>query len=75
MTNVEDLVPVPGTHWVIGSDLAATGQQGYLYLFHSTKDTASAVQPGDIAIKPDNIRYAECPGAPDWKILALMAST
>lgn len=68
VNNVEDLVPVPGTHWVIGSDLAAAGQQGYLYLFDTTNDTASAVQPGDIAIKPDKTHYAECPGAPDWKL-------
>jgi len=68
VTNVEDLVPVPGTHWVIGSDLAAAGQQGYLHLFDSTKDTASDVRPDAIAIKPDKSRYGECPGAPDWKI-------
>ena len=68
VTNVEDLVPVPGTHWVIGSDLAAAGQQGNLYLFDTANDSVTAVQPGDIAIKPDKSRYAECPGAPDWKL-------
>lgn len=68
VNNVEDLVTVPGTHWVIGSDLAAAGQQGHLYLFDTTKDTATAVQPGDIAVKADTKRYADCAGAPDWKL-------
>jgi hypothetical protein len=68
VTNVEDFAPVPGTHWVIGGDLAATGKQGYLYLFNTTNDTATAVQPADIAIRPDKTRYADCPGAPDMKI-------
>ena len=33
--NVEDWAPIPGTHWVIGSDLAPAGQQGYLHLFNT----------------------------------------
>jgi hypothetical protein len=68
VTNVEDFAPVPGTHWVIGGNLAATGKQGTLYLFNTTNDTATAVEPADIAIRPDKTRYADCPGAPDMKI-------
>jgi hypothetical protein len=41
--NVEDFAPVPGTHWVIGSDLAPAGRQGYLQLFDTRNDT---VNPG-----------------------------
>jgi len=68
VNNVEDFAPVPGTRWVIGSDLAAPGQQGYLYLFDTSTATAIAVQPEDIAIHLDKARYADCPGAPDMKI-------
>lgn len=67
-TDVEDFAPIPGTHWIIGSDLAPTGQQGYLQLFDARNDTVTKVQPGDIAIRPDRARYADCPGAPDMKI-------
>lgn len=68
VTNVEDFAQVAGTHWVIGSDLAAAGQQGYLYLFDTRKGTAAAVEPEDIAIHQDKARYADCPGAPDMRV-------
>jgi hypothetical protein len=68
VTNVEDWAPVTGTQWVIGGNLAAAGKQGTLYLFDTKTDTATAVEPSDIAIKPDKQKYKDCPGAPDWKI-------
>lgn len=68
VNNVEDWAPVKGTPWVIGSDLAAPGKQGTLYLFDTRNATASAVQPADIAIKPDQAKYPDCPGAPDMKV-------
>ena len=68
VTNVEDFAPVPGTHWVIGSDLAAEGQQGTLYLFDARNGHATAVEPSEIAIRPDKKRYPDCPGPPDMKI-------
>lgn len=64
----EDWAPVPGTHWVIGSDLAPAGQQGYLHLFDTRNDTVADVQPADIAIRPDKARYPDCPGPVDMKI-------
>jgi hypothetical protein len=68
VTNVEDFAPVPGTKWVIGSDLStASNPQGYLYLFDTKKKTASAVQPSEIAIKPDTKTYPDCPGPVDMK--------
>lgn len=68
VTNVEDLVPVPGTRWVIGSDLStSSAPQGYLYLFDSSKKTVSAVQPSEIAIRPDKKTYPDCPGPVDMK--------
>ncbi len=68
VTNVEDFAPVPGTHWIIGSDLAAEGKQGTLYLFDARNGHASAVEPSEIAIRPDKKRYPDCPGPPDMKI-------
>lgn len=65
--DVEDFAPVSGTHWVIGSDLAPAGQQGYLQLFDTRNDTVTAVQPDAIAIRPNKTRYSDCPGAPDMK--------
>jgi hypothetical protein len=68
VTNVEDWAQVHGTHWVIGSNLASPGTQGTFYLFDTRHETASAVEPAEIAIKPDKAKYPDCPGAPDWKI-------
>lgn len=68
VTNVEDFAPVPGTKWVIGSDLAAKSHpQGYLYLFDTTKRTASAVEPSEISIRWDKKTYPHCPGPYDVK--------
>jgi DNA-binding beta-propeller fold protein YncE len=66
--DTEDWAPVPGTHWVIGSDLAPAGQQGFLHLFDTRNDTVADVQPADIAIRPDKTRYPDCPGPVDMKI-------
>lgn len=68
VNNVEDFAPVPGTKWVIGSDLASPDTQGYLYLFDKNNNTASAVQPSEIAIEPDKKTYGDCPGPVDMKI-------
>lgn len=68
VSNVEDFAPVPGTRWVIGSDLALPGQQGFLWLFDTSKATASAIRPEEIAIQPDRQTYPDCPGPVDWKI-------
>jgi DNA-binding beta-propeller fold protein YncE len=68
-TNVEDFAPVPNTKWVIGSDLAAASDpQGHLYLFDTEKHSVSAVQPTDIAIRPDKKTYPDCPGPVDMKV-------
>ena len=54
VTNVEDFAPIPNSQWVIGGDLAAAGTpQGYFYLFDTAKRTGRAIQPSEIAIKPD----------------------
>ena len=66
--DVEDWAPVPHSHWVIGSDLAPEGVQGYLQLFDTRNDTVSKVMPDDIAIQPDKQNYPDCPGPVDMKI-------
>src|ERR1700743_379828 len=69
VTNVEDFAPIPSTKWVIGSDLSpASAPQGYLYLFDTTKHTATAIQPSEIVIKPDKKTYPDCPGPVDMKV-------
>lgn len=68
VSNVEDFAPVPGTRWVIGSDLAPPNTQGTLFLFDAVKHTATAVEPNEIAIQPDKQTYGDCPGPVDFKI-------
>ena len=69
VTNVEDFAPVPGTKWIIGSDLSTPSEpQGFLYLFDGPKRTVAAVKPADIAIHPDTKTYPDCPGPADWKL-------
>ena len=51
VTNVEDFAPVPGTKWLIGSDLSTPkAPQGNLYLFDTSNRSASAVPSSEIAI-------------------------
>jgi DNA-binding beta-propeller fold protein YncE len=69
VTNVEDFAPIPDTKWVIGSDLSTPGApQGFLYLFDTAKRSVTAVQPSEIAIKPDKKTYPDCPGPVDMKV-------
>ncbi|HZD26384.1 MAG TPA: hypothetical protein VE631_09010 [Alphaproteobacteria bacterium] len=70
-TNVEDLIAVPDTTWVIGSDLpSAAAPQGYLHLFDTQHNSVTRVKPSEIAIKPDTSRFPDCPGAPDMSVFA-----
>ena len=69
VTNVEDFAPVPNSQWVIGGDLAAAGTpQGYFYLFDTARRTGRAIQPSEIAIKPDKKTYPDCPGPVNMKL-------
>jgi hypothetical protein len=67
VTNVEDLVAIAGTPWVIGSSLAGgAGKAEPLYLFDSKAFTASAIPGSAIAIHPDKATYPNCPAPPDF---------
>ncbi|MFE7423384.1 YncE family protein [Rhodococcus sp. NPDC057529] len=65
VNNVEDFVRLPGDR-LIGSDLAAPGKQGYLYLFGVDR-TVHTISAEEIGIAPDPA-YARCAGAPDWTV-------
>lgn len=67
VTNVEDLILVPNTKWVIGSGFTdQVTTQNYLHLFDSETETGAAVQPFEIAIRPDTKTYPDC-APPDWQ--------
>ena len=61
--NVEDFARLPNGQ-VIGSDLAAAGKQGHLFLFNADR-TVRKVEQGEIQVSPD-ARYTDCREAPDW---------
>jgi len=61
--NVEDLVQVPGTHWIIGSGLIAPG---HIHLIDARTKAWQILYPGDAPRqRPDTATYSDCPGAPD----------
>jgi hypothetical protein len=66
LVNVEDMVRVPGTPWIVGSGLADGAQPGgHLYLINANDRSVGVLVPGRIAYRPDNKTYATCPGKPD----------
>jgi hypothetical protein len=67
-TTVEDLVAVPGTHWIVGSGMSEARAPGRLHLIDADKKTWEAFYPGaSPAIEFDQTSYPACPGAPDTK--------
>ena len=63
--NAEDLVLVPGTHWVIASGF---GGDVPLYLVDSVQKTWSNFYPGGGQIARQDMKvYGACPGAPNPK--------
>jgi DNA-binding beta-propeller fold protein YncE len=66
--DVEDLVLVPGTHWLIGSGMAESGRPGKLHLINADKKTWEVFYPGaNPQNKLDTKSYGSCPGPPDSK--------
>jgi hypothetical protein len=63
---VEDLVAVPGTHWIVGSGMSEGRTLGRLHLIDADKKTWDVFYPGaHPAIEHDQISYPACSGAPD----------
>ena len=71
--NVEDLIQIPGTRWIIGSGVTQMGpgmpdkvlKQDFLHVFDAEKETVHQVEPGEIHIRANTAAY---PGStpPDW---------
>ncbi len=62
--NPEDLVPVPGTRWLIASGLDGSG----LKLIDTNARTARPFYTGDLSQQhPDKKLFANCPAPPDAK--------
>ena len=71
----EDLVRVPGTHWIVGSGMVEKGRSGRLHLIDADKKTWEIFYPGE---NPQNEldakTYDSCPAHPMLKPLARTAS-
>ena len=66
LTNAEDLVPVPGTPWIVASGLAeGEHTQGHIYLVNARERTVQVLLPGDVLYRQDTETFGACPGAPD----------
>src|SRR5260221_1375238 len=66
LINVEDMVRVPGTPWIIASGLAdGESTDGHIYLVNASDRSVSALLPGHVAYRPDANAYPACPGKPD----------
>ena len=66
--NSEDLVQVPGTHWIVssGMDGGAAGAHGMLHLVDARDKSWKVLFPGtNPQLRPDKATYGDCPGAPD----------
>jgi hypothetical protein len=66
LINVEDMVRVPGTPWIIAGGLADGARtDGHIYLLNADNRSSSALLPGHVDYRPDAKTYPECPGKPD----------
>jgi DNA-binding beta-propeller fold protein YncE len=64
--NVEDLVLIPGTHWIVGSGMAEKGKPGKLNLINADNKTWEVFYPGSNPRNElDSASYRACPGPPD----------
>ena len=72
--NIEDLIQIPGTRWIVGGGLTTQGigmpdpdiKKNYLHIFDAERETGRQVEPEDIGIRADTATY---PGStpPDWE--------
>ncbi len=63
LANAEDLVPVPGTSWIIASHMTPAG--GLSLIDAKTKTVTKVDSSGWSSATQDNETYAECPGVPN----------
>ena len=63
LQNAEDLVLIPGTHWIIASGMSPTAA---IYLVDSKEKTWTKFYPGDAPRSVQDLEtYGACPGSPD----------
>jgi hypothetical protein len=63
--NVEDMIQLPETRWIIGSGLTTLGPgeddqvitQNYLHVFDAETETVRQVEPENIAVKANTAEY------------------
>lgn len=66
--SAEDLVQVPGTHWIIGSGMSGNNKAGMLHLINADNKTWEILYPGpNPQNELDAKSYPSCAGAPDAK--------
>lgn len=73
--NVEDMLLIPGTHWIVGSGVITQGPgmedkvitKDYFHVFDAKTETGGRLDSKDIAIKPNVKAYPETTTPPDWE--------
>jgi len=66
LINVEDMVRVPGTPWIVASGLADGARtDGHIYLVNADDRSFSVLLPGHVDYRPAADDYPTCPGKPD----------
>lgn len=65
--NVEDLIQIPGTRWIVGGGITCYGPNfcdsvittGHWHLFDAEAETGIEIQSRDIVIAPEADRFPE----------------
>ena len=64
--SAEDLVQIPGTHWILGSGMSENNRPGKLQLIDADKKSWEILYPGKSPQNElDSASYPACPGPPD----------
>ncbi len=73
--NVEDMIQIPGTRWIIGSGVINNGPgmadkfilKDYLHVFDAETETGRRVEPEEFAIQADKASFPDTTTPPDWE--------
>ena len=66
LKNPEDLMPIPGTRWIISGGMSGQGTSGHFYLIDGKAKTFEVLFPGDDPkLAWDKETFATCPGPLD----------
>ena len=72
--DVEDLIQIPGTKWIIGSGVTEIGpgmadrviKQDFLHVFNAETETVHQVEPEEIHVRADAASYPDTTTPPAW---------